>query len=281
MHAHLVNRLVIAAVIGMLAAFPAAHGEDLYPLMTRSALVADEPYSLGVELGTTRKEAVPFGQIRPSSRCVTEIPRVRVTLPMGSHAVMRADWAFLHLKDVDFPVAHAGGVNTPGDPHFEVAGTFDNFKPGRFDVGGVVAVKVPSAKSSNGAGTDQIDLEISALASHDFGGTTGARIHINAGLFIRDVPSYALDNAGRPVHGRQDDLFRYGLGASLPWHGWTLLAELHGESASRFHNNYVYLNGGLRVPFAENRWVITAFAGHGLTNEAGDVLGRIGVVRNF
>lgn len=281
MRAHLANRLFIAGVLAVLAAFPAAHGEDLYPLMTRSALVADEPLSLGVELGTTRKEAVPFGQVRPSSRCVTEIPRLRVTVPMGNRAVLRADWAFLNLKNVDYPVARTGTVSTPGDPRFEIVGTFDNFKPGHFDVGGVVAVKVPSAKSSNGAGTDQIDLEISALASHGFGGTTGARVHVNAGLFIRDVPNYALDNAGRPVTGRQDDLFRYGLGVSLPWRGWTLLAELHGESASRFHNNYVYLNGGLRVPFAENRWVVTAFAGHGLTNEAGDVLGRIGVVRNF
>lgn len=100
--------------------------------------------------------------------------------------------------------------------------------------------KLPNANFDDRLGTDEIDFEINALASHDFGLLS---VHCNLGLGLYGNPGPAVASDHSFESGGQDDLFLWSLAlAGRPLSvSQTLslqpLLEVAGDLGSRFDND--------------------------------------------
>ncbi|MBL4890120.1 MAG: hypothetical protein JKX97_08900 [Candidatus Lindowbacteria bacterium] len=252
------------------------HAEDLYPLRTRSGLVDNEPYSIGLDLGVVSNEALPFSTTVPSVRDKAHLPNIRLIAPMGARAVFRAEWPVLRVSDIDFPTARDATI-TAGDPWLEMEGMLIRNGWGHFDVSALLGAKIPSAREKIAAGTNQVDMLLEIAASRPLINT---RIHLNLGLHIADVPDYAVGKTGNPATNSQDDTLRYGLAITAPWGDRTLMLEYHGNAMSRFNNNFAYVRGGIRNPLSDD-WLLTGSMALGTTKESGEIEANFGLTRYF
>jgi hypothetical protein len=123
--------------------------------------------------------------------------------------------------------------------------------------------KLPNANRDDRLGTDEIDFDIQALASKDFGPVA---THVNLGIAILGNPGPVLGDPNRSGEG-QDDLFSYSVAAvSRPFSlalpddaSLRLLAEVAGLTGSRgnFDNDRSAARAGLQV----ERSGFTVYAG--------------------
>ena len=122
--------------------------------------------------------------------------------------------------------------------------------------------KLPNANKDDRLGTDEIDFDIEALVSKDFGPVS---THVNLGIALLGNPGPVLGDPNRSGDG-QDDLFTYSVAvASRPFSlgaddlSLRVLAEAVGVAGSRgnFDNDRSAGRAGLQVAYGN----FTVYAG--------------------
>lgn len=264
--------ILFAAVV----AVPAT-AEDLFPLATRSATVDEEPYTAGVSLGFLADEALPFSPNIPPHRDVLEMPLVRIVAPLGPRAVLRGEWPLVRVSDIEYPRV-ASSTTAPGDPRLEIQGPLFRDGWGGWNGGAILGIKIPSGSQASAVGTNQTDFLIGAAFSKEI---VDIRLHLNAGLYIRDIPSYASNTLGALSGNAQDDQLRYGVAVSRPFRKSLFLAEIEGYAFSRFNNDFSHVRAGFRSPLLGTNWTLAASGAFGLTTESSGQELRIGFEREI
>jgi hypothetical protein len=189
----------------------------------------------------------PPGIIR--SQTLIALPQVAFHIGVGGWAEFQASYEMLYLDETAFD----GDTNHQyggGDARIFTKLWFARERTWLPAIGMRVGTKLPNATRGSGLGTDDTDFAATALLSKTLGPVT---THVNLGISL-------LGNSG-PIFGNsfgaggQDDLFTYTIGVASKPLGATaegamtlrLLAEIDGQTGSRFDNDFSNIRGGLRL----------------------------------
>lgn len=246
------SAVVAVAIVVSLRLPAAAYAYSLLPLVTEQAQTLPSGVaeaSLGIAYFDNLRfpPFTPPGTIR--SETLIELPQFGFRIGAGSWAEIQASYETLYLDET----AVNGQTNWQfgsGDLRLftkvRVARQRDLWPA----LGLRFGTKLPNASHRAGLGTDDTDFEADALASDDLGPFT---VHVNLGLLLLGNPGPTIGDAFSA--GGQDDLFNYNvavtslqLGQLAPGAAMLrLVAELTGQTGSRFDNDRTAVRFGLQI----------------------------------
>jgi hypothetical protein len=241
----------VALLIGI-AAPAVARAYSLLPLVTEEAQTLPSGVAEGI-LGVAYFKDLRFPAFTPAgalrSQTLLGLPQFGFRIGAGGWVEIQASYEVLYLDET----AANGQTNwqyDSGDIRLSTKGWIARQRGFWPALGVRFGTKLPNASRKRGLGTDDTDFGIDALVSEDFG---PCAVHANMGLLL-------LGNSG-PIIGHsfdaggQDDLFNYSLAVTSAWLGQPapgaallrLVAELAGQTGSRFGNDRTAIRAGLQI----------------------------------